>query len=457
MVENPILNDRYHLIEQIGAGGMAVLYKAKDLELSRIVAVKVLRPSLVSDPEFLYRFKREARSAANLSHPNIVTVHDVGQDGPNTHYIVMEFVEGSNLKQLVRARGAFELDAALAIIIEISKGIGYAHRAGLVHCDVKPQNILVSPEKSIKVVDFGIARAFTEATEDQREDMVWGSPHYFSPEVAQGSSPGPASDVYSIGVVFFELLSGRLPFQGSSYEELALAHIQDPPPKLSDLNHGIPIELSRIVGKTLEKDPSSRFRTADQLGRILQSFSAQGSITNTGTFIVNPSRIDLPDKSESPPPQEPSAAGMTQTHDAPQRDMPPPPRRDQPRGRQSSPYSPPPQPRRSSPPPSRRVTTPQPSGDLTMPSMPPLDIDGIMGRSAPSNRQTQTSDNYNTGRSSYDQQYDNTGRYNEDEYYEDEELEPGFDFYGLVLGVFAAAAVLGLIPLWLTVFVTLTR
>ncbi len=453
MVENPILNDRYHLIEQIGAGGMAVLYKAKDLELSRIVAVKVLRPSLVNDPEFLHRFKREARSAANLSHPNIVTVHDVGQDGPNTHYIVMEFVEGSNLKQLIRVRGAFEIDAGLAIIIEICKGIGYAHRAGLVHCDVKPQNILVSPEKSIKVVDFGIARAFTETSENQKEDMVWGSPHYFSPEVAQGDSPLPASDVYSIGVVLFELLAGRLPFQGNSYEELALAHIQDPAPYLSDLDQTIPVELSRIVNKTLSKDPSTRFRTADQLGRILQTF-ADRSVTNTGTFVVNASQIDLPDQGDSPPPQKPAASNMTQTQAAPQRDLAPPASR-QPRGRRGSPYSPPPQPRRSSPPPARQIKSPQPSGDLTMPSMPPLDIDGIMGRSSPSSHLPTQQGNYD-GNRGYEQPYD-TGGYTDDDYYADDELEPGIDFYGLVLGAFAAAAVLGLIPLWLTVFVTLTR
>lgn len=456
MVENPILNDRYHLIEQIGAGGMAVLYKAKDLELSRIVAVKVLRPSLVNDPEFLSRFKREARSAANLSHPNIVTVFDVGQDGPSTHYIVMEFVEGQNLKQIVRARGAFEIDAALAIIIEICKGIGYAHRAGLVHCDVKPQNILVSPEKSIKVVDFGIARAFTDTAAEQREDMVWGSPHYFSPEVAQGESPLPASDVYSIGVVTFELLAGRLPFQGSQYEELALAHIQDPAPYLSDLDHNIPVELSRIVNKTLSKEPSGRFRTADQLGRILQTFAEQG-VQNTGTFVVNASRIDLPDTGgDSPPPQQP-AAGMTQAHNPPlDRDMAPPPRREQSRGQRSSPYAPPPPPRRSSPPPNRQIKSPQPQqgGDLTMPSLPPLDIEGIMGRSTPSSRQPTSQSGYGTQQ----QQYAEQPAYEDDQYYDDyEEESAGFDLYGLVLGVFAAAAVLGLVPLWLTVFVTLTR
>src|SRR5689334_10074838 len=171
---------------------MSVIYKAQDIELNRIVTVKVLRPSLVSDPEFLMRFKREAQAAANLSHPNIVIVYDVGQDGPKTHYIVMEYVPGQDLKKLIRAHGAFEVDAALAVTIEVCKGVGYAHRAGLVHCDVKPQNILVTPENSIKVTDFGIARALTGPLQEKTDDLVWGSPHYFSPEQAAGETPTPA-------------------------------------------------------------------------------------------------------------------------------------------------------------------------------------------------------------------------------------------------------------------------
>jgi serine/threonine-protein kinase len=183
MAENPILNDRYRLIEQVGSGGMSVIYKAQDLELGRMVAVKVLRPSLVGDPEFLIRFKREAQAAANLSHPNIVTVHDVGQDGPKTHYIVMEYVPGQDLKKLIRAKGAFEVDAALAIIVEVCKGVGYAHRAGLVHCDVKPQNILVTPDNSIKVTDFGMQRRCSPTC----KQMTWsGAVRITFPEQAAG-------------------------------------------------------------------------------------------------------------------------------------------------------------------------------------------------------------------------------------------------------------------------------
>jgi serine/threonine-protein kinase len=292
MAENPILNNRYRLIEQIGSGGMAVIYKAQDMELGRLVTVKVLRPSLVSDPEFLIRFKREAQAAANLSHPNIVIVYDVGQDGPKTHYIVMEYVPGQDLKKLMRARGVFEVDAALAIIIEVCKGVGYAHRAGLVHCDVKPQNILVTPENSIKVTDFGIARALSTSEQEQVDDVVWGSPHYFSPEQAAGETPTPASDVYSIGVVLFELLTGRLPFTGSDYQALALAHLKETPPSILDINPALPPELDKIIRKVLSKEPSARYRTGDQMGRILEKYQAEGQ-QPTAAFVVRPSGVDM--------------------------------------------------------------------------------------------------------------------------------------------------------------------
>jgi len=416
---------------------MAVLYKAKDLELGRIVAIKVLRPSLVSDPEFLTRFKREARSAANLSHPNIVTVHDVGQDGPHTHYIVMEYAEGQNLKQLIRVRGSFEVDAALDIMIEVCKGIGYAHRAGLIHCDVKPQNILITPDNSIKVVDFGIARAFTDATPQEREDMVWGSPHYFSPEVASGHSPTPASDVYSLGVVTFELLTGRLPFIGSDYDELALAHIQQDPPSVQDVNPSVPQDLSRIVEKALAKHPDARFQTADQFGRILQAYEDQG-LQRTSSFVVKPSRASMPDNGGDDSRQrgydQPTLSG--QQH---RPEYPPPPQRN---------YRPP-------QPPRQQAQSPQSSGEMTMPSLPPVDIDRIMGRrSSPSQGQSAS-----VPRASYDSNAYPSSSYEAygDDYYDDDEAASPFDFYGLVLGVFAAAAVLGLIPLWITVFITLTR
>lgn len=271
-----LLNNRYRLVAQQGSGGMAVIYKAIDQALDRTVAVKILRPSLITDPSFLKRFQAEARSVANLAHPNIVTVHDVGKDG-NTHYIVMEFLEGQDLKKLIRAEAPFTIDRALHIAIQVCAGVGYAHRAGLVHADVKPQNILVADENDlVKVTDFGIAQALSDAAQGERQKIVWGSPHYFSPEQAQGERPSPASDVYSVGIVLFEMLAGRLPYVGADQQELALAHIREPIPRVTDFNPAVPPPLEQVIMKVMAKEPASRYRTADQLGRILINFRKQG-------------------------------------------------------------------------------------------------------------------------------------------------------------------------------------
>jgi serine/threonine protein kinase len=275
MAQETLLNNRYRLIAQHGSGGMAVVYKAQDVELGRVVAIKILRPTLTSDPAFLTRFRHEARAVANLAHPNIVTVHDVGHDR-NTHYIVMEYIEGQDLKRLIRADAPFTINHALELTIQICAGVGYAHRADLVHADVKPQNVLVTEDGHVKVTDFGIARAFSYSAPGRKLSLVWGSPHYFSPEQAQGDPPTPAADVYAIGVILFEMLTGRLPFTGKDHEELALAHIQDEAPLVSDFNPSVPRNLSRIIRKVMAKEPSSRYRTADQLGRILINYREQG-------------------------------------------------------------------------------------------------------------------------------------------------------------------------------------
>jgi serine/threonine protein kinase len=273
--QETLLKNRYRLIAQHGSGGMAVIYKAYDQELGRMVAVKILRPSLIADPSFLERFRNEARSVARLSHPNIVTVHDVGQDG-STHFIVMEFIDGVDLKKLVRAEAPFTIQRALDLAIKVSAGVGYAHRSGLVHADVKPQNVLIAEGDVLKVTDFGIAQALSDAATNERQRVVWGSPHYFSPEQARGERPTPASDVYSIGVVLFEMLTGRLPFIGADQQELAMAHIKDAPPHPMEFNPAVPPELDHIIHKVMSKEPSSRYRTADQLGRILISYLRQG-------------------------------------------------------------------------------------------------------------------------------------------------------------------------------------
>jgi serine/threonine protein kinase len=270
--DQTLLNGRYRLVAQQGSGGMAVIYRAQDMALGRTVAVKILRPSLTTDPTFITRFRNEARAIANLSHPNIVTVYDVGNDGP-TYYMVMEYVEGQDLKKLIRNLGVMSVKRALNLAIQICEGIGFAHRAGLVHADVKPQNILLTNQDDrVKVTDFGIAQALTDTQPQQRAEVVWGSPHYFAPEQAKGEKPSPASDVYSIGIVMFEMLTGRLPFMGASQQDLALAHVRERIPLVSEVNPSVPENLSNIIYKVMSKEPSDRYRTADQLGNVLISY-----------------------------------------------------------------------------------------------------------------------------------------------------------------------------------------
>lgn len=282
--EQIVLNGRYRVIDRIGSGGMSVVYRAQDLSLGRIVAVKVLHENLTEDEGFLRRFQREAHSAANLSHPNVVTVHDIGQDN-NRHYIVMEFVDGRTLKQLVRLQNQqgrpLTIGQALDLAIQVCAGIGYAHRANLVHCDVKSQNILVTRDERVKVADFGIARAISEATQHTVDNQIWGTPHYFSPEQASGLGATPASDVYAIGVVLFELLTGRLPFLAETHTALALKHMHEPPPFASEFNPLVPSQLDQILLKVLAKEPAARYRTGDQFGRILSAYR-ESSLQATG-------------------------------------------------------------------------------------------------------------------------------------------------------------------------------
>lgn len=271
MIETRLLNNRYQLEEVLGSGGMAVVYQARDLMLERRVAVKVLRRDYSKDPAFREPFRQEALAAANLSHPNIVMVHDFGLDEDHL-FTVMEYVPGTDLKSLLKQRGRFSIEETLALLIQACAGVGYAHRAGLVHCDIKPQNMLITPDWRLKVTDFGIARALASIQPDEKVEVVWGSPHYFSPEQASGLAPSPASDVYSLGVVMYEMLTGVLPFSASSATELARMHREVPPTAPRQLNPKIPPDLESILLKVLSKEPSSRYRTADQLGRVLTTF-----------------------------------------------------------------------------------------------------------------------------------------------------------------------------------------
>jgi serine/threonine-protein kinase len=271
MAETALLNNRYQLLEPLGTGGMAQVYRARDLMLERFVAIKILRADYSADPELQVRFRQEAKAAANLSHPNIVTVHDFGFDQGKL-FIVMEHVPGTNLKLMVENLGKFSPEDALPLIIQACAGLGYAHRAGLVHCDVKPHNLLVTPDRRLKVTDFGIARAIAAIHPDEQNDVVWGSPLYFSPEQAAGQAPSPASDVYSLGVVMYEMLAGRPPFVAKTAETLARLHREAVPQPPSEFNPKVTPELEQILMKVLSKEPAARYRTADQLGRVLMTF-----------------------------------------------------------------------------------------------------------------------------------------------------------------------------------------
>lgn len=277
MREGSLLGKRYQLLQPIGTGGMANVYRARDLMLERYVAVKILRQDYSRLPAFEERFRQEAKAAANLSHPNIVTVHDFGMDDGQL-YIVMENVPGKDLKTLIRERGRFSEAEAIPLMVQACAGVGYAHRAGLVHCDIKPHNLLVTPDQRLKVTDFGIARALATIHPDERSDVVWGSPQYFSPEQASGAPPSPASDVYSLGVVLYEMLTGSLPFVGQTAEELARMHIEREPIPLSEFLPEVSPALGEIVMKVLSKEPSARYRTADQFGRVLMHFGVNSSL-----------------------------------------------------------------------------------------------------------------------------------------------------------------------------------
>jgi serine/threonine-protein kinase len=284
-MEEPILlNQRYKLLEPLGSGGMAVVHKALDTMLERIVAVKILREDYAKDEDFRNRFKQEAKAAANLSHPNIVTVYDFGLDEDQV-FIVIEYIDGTDLKSLIRQKGHFSVEDAVGLMVQACAGVGYAHRAGLVHCDIKPHNMLVSKDFRLKVTDFGIARALATIHPDEKSEIVWGSPHYFAPEQAAGHAPSPASDVYSLGIILYEMLTGKLPFEASESTELARMHREEEPLPPRRINPEIPEALEEITLKVLSKEPAARYRTADQLGRVLLSFGSLNK-EKTGPIVL---------------------------------------------------------------------------------------------------------------------------------------------------------------------------
>ena len=305
MEEGAVLNNRYQLLERIGTGGMSDVFRARDLMLERSVAIKVLHEKYSDDKAFQDRFTAEARAAANLSHPNIVTVHDFGYDHDQL-FIVMEHIPGKDLKSILRQRGRYSIDEAIPLMVQACAGVGYAHRAGLVHCDIKPHNFIVTPDNRLKVTDFGIARALSTIQPDERADVVWGSPQYFSPEQAVGEAPSPSSDVYSLGIVLYEVLTGALPFTAPSSEELARLHLEMNPIPVSEYIPDIPSTLEEIVMKVLAKEPAARYRTADQLGRVLLRFGTQRDAVPSPALSLTPEATTY--QEPDPQPSQPQPA-----------------------------------------------------------------------------------------------------------------------------------------------------
>jgi beta-lactam-binding protein with PASTA domain len=263
------LGGRYEILDRVGGGGMAVVYKTKDLLLDRIVAVKVLRPQYAIDDDFVHRFRREAQAAASLSHPNVVSIYDVGVE-EDIHYIVMEYVEGSTLKEYITTHAPLSVEQATYIAKQIAEALDHAHHNQIIHRDIKPHNILIGKNQRVKVTDFGIARAVTSSTITHTGSVI-GSVHYFSPEQARGGSTGEKSDIYSLGIVLYEMLTGTLPFSGDSPISVALKHLQESYTEPRQLNSMIPQSVENIILRSLAKDPTHRYDSAKELIKDLDS------------------------------------------------------------------------------------------------------------------------------------------------------------------------------------------
>jgi beta-lactam-binding protein with PASTA domain/predicted Ser/Thr protein kinase len=279
IARDTVVDERYKVLNRIGSGGMADVYCAEDLQLGRRVALKLLYRRFAEDEEFVERFRREASSAAGLQHPNVVAVYDRGEFD-DTYYIAMEYLEGRSLKQVVRQDGALDPDRAIDLVLQILKAARFAHRRGIVHRDIKPHNVIVDDEGRAKVTDFGIARA--GASDMTETGSIMGTAQYLSPEQAQGHPVDARSDLYSIGVVLYELLTGRVPFDAESAVTIALKQVSEEPVPPSQLNPAISEQLEDVVTKALQKDPAYRFADADEFIRALEA--ARGVPVGTGEY-----------------------------------------------------------------------------------------------------------------------------------------------------------------------------
>jgi serine/threonine-protein kinase len=278
---------RYELEEVVGHGGMSSVYKAHDSLLERYVALKVLHEQYNEDEDFVERFKREARSVAQLQHPNIVTVIDRGEEA-GRQYIVFEFIDGENLKEFVVRKGRLGVREALEVANEIAHALAFAHEHGLIHRDVKPQNVLLNGDGRAKVTDFGIARSIDVEHGVTQTGTVLGTSNYIAPEQASGQPVDVHTDVYSLGVVLYELLTGELPFPGESFVAVAMKHVQEPPPNVLDVRGDVPLRVAAAIDRALEKDPAQRFPTMDAFAAELEACLAEldRGVTGDPTMVI---------------------------------------------------------------------------------------------------------------------------------------------------------------------------
>ena len=282
-MSNKLLLGRYEIIEKIGEGGMAVVYKAKDRLLNRYVAIKILRPEFVKDEQFVENFRKESQAAAGLSHPNIVNVYDVGKEG-NIHFIVMELIDGKPLSQVIDEKGRLDYKEAISIARQVASALSLAHKNQIIHRDVKPHNILITSTGTAKLADFGIARAVSKASIAEGSEKILGSVHYFSPEQARGAYVDERSDIYSLGIVLYEMLTGKVPFDGDNPISIALMHINDPMPSVSSQVPGIPPQLEKVIEKATDKYQSNRYKTADEMIEDLDNIDFITKVMGSSIF-----------------------------------------------------------------------------------------------------------------------------------------------------------------------------